>query len=101
LGIIPGSMTAPGFIVRGRGNFQSLQSASHGAGRLMSRSVAKKSITQSEVNKMLKAHQVSLLGGGLDEAPHAYKNIRQVMANQMDLVDVLGEFHPRLVRMAG
>lgn len=101
LGIIPGSMTAPGFIVRGRGNFQSLQSASHGAGRLMSRSLAKQSITQSEVNKMLKAHQVSLLGGGLDEAPHAYKDIHQVMANQMDLVDVLGEFHPRIVRMAG
>ena len=100
LGIIPGSMTAPGFIVRGKGNFSSLQSASHGAGREMSRSQAKNSITQSQVNKHLKEHKVSLIGGGLDEAPMAYKNIHQVMANQTELVDVLGAFYPRIVRMA-
>lgn len=100
LGIIPGSMTAPGFIVRGKGNFTSLQSASHGAGRLMSRAKAKQSITQSAIKKELKKHGVSLIGGGLDEAPMAYKNIHTVMANQRDLVDVLGEFHPRVVRMA-
>lgn len=100
LGIIPGSMTAPGFIVRGKGNFTSLQSASHGAGREMSRSKAKSSITKSEVKKQLKQHNVSLIGGGLDEAPMAYKNIHEVMAHQQDLVDVLGEFYPRIVRMA-
>ena len=50
---------------------------------------------------MLKAHKVSLLGGGLDEAPRAYKDIHKVMANQLDLVDVIGEFYPRIVRMAG
>lgn len=100
LGIIPGSMTAPGFIVRGKGNFASLQSASHGAGRLMSRSKAKQSITKSEVRKQLKKHGVSLIGGGLDEAPMAYKDIHTVMANQSDLIDILGEFYPKIVRMA-
>ena len=101
LGVIPGSMTAPGFIVRGKGNFESLQSASHGAGRQMSRSLAKRSLTQSEVKKVLAAHKVSLMGGGLDEAPMAYKDIRAVMGHQMDLVDIIGEFQPRIVRMAG
>ena len=100
LGIIPGSMTAPGFIVRGKGNFASLQSASHGAGRQMSRAKAKQSITQSEVNKQLRKHNVSLIGGGLDEAPMAYKDIHTVMASQKALVDILGEFYPRVVRMA-
>lgn len=101
LGIIPGSMTAPGFIVRGKGNFQSLQSASHGAGRLMSRSQAKRSLTGSEVKKYLEQQGVTLIGGGLDEAPMAYKDIHTVMANQRDLVDVIGEFYPKIVRMAG
>jgi tRNA-splicing ligase RtcB len=100
LGIIPGSMTAPGFIVRGKGNFQSLQSASHGAGRLMSRTRAKNSLTGSEVKKYLEQQGVTLIGGGLDEAPMAYKNIHTVMANQMDLVEVLGQFYPKIVRMA-
>ena len=75
LGIIPGSMTAAGFIVRGKGEASSLNSASHGAGRQMSRSKAKQSLTQSAVNKYLKEKGVSLIGGGLDEAPMAYKNI--------------------------
>jgi len=100
LGIIPGSMTAPGFIVRGKGNFASLQSASHGAGRLMSRSAAKKSLTQSEVSKHLADHGIHLIGGGIDEAPMAYKDIHTVMANQTELVEVLGAFYPRMVRMA-
>jgi len=99
LGIIPGSMTAPGFIVRGKGNFQSLQSASHGAGRVMSRRQAKKNISFHQMRKHLSAHGVELLGGGLDEAPFAYKNIQQVMQAQQDLVDVLGTFQPKIVRM--
>lgn len=101
LGIIPGSMTAPGFVVRGKGEATSLNSASHGAGRLMSRGVAKQSITNKMVKQELERHQVILLGGGLDEAPMAYKDIRQVMRYQHELVDVLGEFTPKIVRMCG
>ncbi|MBS1506974.1 MAG: RtcB family protein [Bacteroidetes bacterium] len=101
LGIIPGSMTAPGYIVRGKGNSTSLNSASHGAGRQMSRSVAKQSITNKMVKQELEKHNVDLLGGGLDEAPMAYKDIRKVMHYQDELVDVLGEFTPKIVRMCG
>ena len=100
LGIIPGSMTAPGFIVRGKGSVLSINSASHGAGRLMSRTKAKNSITGSQLKKTLAENRVTLVGGGLDEAPMAYKDIHQVMAFQKDLVDVLGTFQPRIVRMA-
>jgi tRNA-splicing ligase RtcB len=99
LGIIPGSMTAPGFIVRGKGNAGALSSASHGAGRQLSRTKAKQSITFSALKKYLKAHKVELIGGGLDEAPIAYKDINEVMAHQKDLVDVLGTFQPKIVRM--
>ena len=99
LGIIPGSMTAPGYIVKGMGNAQSLNSASHGAGRQMSRSQAKQSIMQSELKKVLKDNGVTLLGAGLDEAPMAYKDIAKVMANQTELVTVVGTFLPKIVRM--
>ncbi|KOS06885.1 RNA 2',3'-cyclic phosphate--5'-hydroxyl ligase [Flavobacterium akiainvivens] len=99
LGIIPGSMTAPGYIVKGLGNAESINSASHGAGRLMSRSQAKQNITMSEVKKVLKDHGVTLLGAGLDEAPMAYKDINKVMAQQSELVDVVGSFTPKIVRM--
>jgi len=101
LGIIPGSMTAPGFIVRGRGERESLNSASHGAGRRLSRTQAKAKITEGELRRELRDHGVDLLGGGLDEAPAAYKDIRQVMAHQRELVDVLGSFTPKIVRMDG
>jgi len=100
LGIIPGSMADSGFIVRGLGNAASLNSASHGAGRRLSRSQAKNSITKSSLSKLLKKRNVHLIGGGLDEAPEAYKDIHEVMAGQKDLVEVLGEFIPRVVRMA-
>jgi tRNA-splicing ligase RtcB len=101
LGIIPGSMTAPGFIVKGKGNSASLHSASHGAGRLMSRSTAKQSITNKMVRQALAKHEVDLLGGGLDEAPMAYKDILKVMHYQDDLVEVIGTFVPKIVRMCG
>ncbi len=99
LGIIPGSMTAPGFIVRGRGEHQSINSASHGAGRQMSRRKAKEAVNRDLLDKHLAKHNVELIGGGLDEAPMAYKNIEQVMAFQQDLVDVIGTFLPKIVRM--
>lgn len=101
LGIIPGSMTAPGYVVKGLGNDASINSASHGAGRLMSRSAAKMSITKKMVRQELERANVELLGGGLDEAPMAYKDIRKVMYHQEDLVEVIGEFTPRIVRMCG
>ncbi len=99
LGIIPGSMTAPGYIVKGLGNKESLHSASHGAGRLFSRRKCKETFTRSEIKKQLDANEVSLIGGGIDEAPMAYKNIEKVMANQQELVEVLGTFTPKIVRM--
>lgn len=99
LGIIPGSMTAPGFIVKGKGSELSLSSASHGAGRLFSRSKAKQSFTRNELNKMLADNGVTLLGAGIDEAPMAYKDINKVMAQQTELVDVVGTFTPKIVRM--
>lgn len=101
LGIIPGSMTSPGFIVRGKGSVDSLNSASHGAGRVMSRSAAKNSITKKMVKQELQKHGVELIGGGIDEAPMVYKNIRKVMHYQDELVEVLGEFTPKIVRMCG
>lgn len=101
LGIIPGSMVAPGFIVRGKGNPASLNSASHGAGRALSRRRALNSTTRSALNKTLREHKVTLIGGGLDEAPIAYKNIHTVMSFQRQLVDVLGTFQPKIVRMEG
>ncbi|MGB1039697.1 MAG: RtcB family protein, partial [Flavobacteriales bacterium] len=99
LGIIPGSMTAPGFIVRGKGNQFSLNSASHGAGREFSRSKCKQNFTQTEMNKELKEKEVTLIGGGIDEAPMAYKDIKKVMGNQSELVDIIGSFTPKIVRM--
>jgi len=99
VGIIPGTMASPAFIVAGKGNEDSLQSAAHGAGRLMSRNAAKKTFTQSQLKKHLGEQKVELLGGGIDESPFAYKDIHQVMKSQNDLVEILAAFHPRIVRM--
>ena len=101
LGIIPGSMTAPGFIVKGKGEAASLNSASHGAGRKMSRTKALANVTHEALKKELKDHGVKLIGGGLDEAPFAYKDINEVMQSQTTLVDVLGKFYPAIVQMDG
>jgi tRNA-splicing ligase RtcB len=99
LGIIPGSMAAPGYIVRGKGNEESINSASHGAGRLFSRAACKSKFTKSEMQKMLEQHGIELIGGNVDENPMAYKDIKRVISNQTDLVDVVGSFHPKIVRM--
>jgi len=101
LGIIPGSMTAPGFVVRGKGEMASVNSASHGAGRKMSRTAAIKSITHEALKDELKKQGVKLMGGGLDEAPFAYKDIELVMKSQKALVDIVGKFTPRIVKMDG
>ncbi|MCT1530452.1 RtcB family protein [Sphingobacterium daejeonense] len=99
LGIIPGSMTAKGFIVEGKGNIESINSASHGAGRQMSRGACKNSISKSEMSKILDGYQVELIGGSVDEAPMAYKDIEKVISLQQELVNVLGTFTPKIVRM--
>lgn len=99
-GIIPGSMTAPGYIVSGLGNEASLNSASHGAGRKMSRLKAKNSVTMSSLKKELQARRITLIGGSTEEAPAAYKDIELVMKSQTTLVNIEGTFLPRVVRMA-
>ena len=99
LGIIPATMSEAGRIVRGLGQGDALHSASHGAGRKLSRRKAKASITGSEMKKVLKQAGITLIGGGVDEAPMAYKNIDEVMNQQTDLVETVGKFHPRIVRM--
>lgn len=100
LGIIPGSMGDAGYLVRGKGAANSLSSASHGAGRLMSRKIAKNSISRSARDAYLKERGVTLLAGGMDESPQAYKPIDAIIAEQSDLVDTIGKFMPRIVRMA-
>jgi len=100
LGVIPGSMAAPGFVVRGKGVGASLNSASHGAGRKMSRTQAKNSFRWAGIRPLLEAAGVQLLSAGIDENPLAYKDIEQVMAQQADLVDIVARFDPKIVRMA-
>lgn len=100
MGIIPGSMTAPGFLVRGKGAENAVNSASHGAGRQMSRTQAIKSLSSDALTQVLEQHNITLIGAGLDEAPMAYKDIHQVMAAQTDLVAVVATFQPKMVRMA-
>jgi tRNA-splicing ligase RtcB len=99
-GIIPGSMTSQGFIVRGKGNLASLCSASHGAGRMMSRAAARTRFSARHLKEILKRAGVELLGGGTDEAPGAYKDIHSVMDNQRELVEIMGTFTPKIVRMS-
>jgi len=100
LGIIPGSMGTPGYVVRGKGVAASLNSAAHGAGRRMSRTKAKEMFTWEAAQQFLRERSVTLLSAGLDEVPMAYKDIDEVMAAQSDLVESLARFEPRLVKMA-
>lgn len=100
LGIIPGSMASSTYIVRGKGNREALDSASHGAGRVMSRTRAKKELSWNDARKLLDQQKVSLMSAGLDEVPMVYKDIHAVIAAQHDLVEPLATFQPRLVKMA-
>ncbi len=101
LGIIPGSMATPGYIVRGKGKKDALNSASHGAGRKLSRKKARESTTNGTLRKLLRQKQITLIGGTSEEAPMAYKDIEKIIETQKgDLVDVIGTFNPVLVRMA-
>lgn len=89
MGIIPGSMGARSFIVRGLGNPESFNSCSHGAGRLMSRTQAKKIYTVDDQIKATKGVECRKDADVIDEIPHAYKNIEAVMEAQKDLVEVV------------
>ena len=100
VGIIPGSMADPAFVVRGRGNAAALDSAAHGAGRRMSRNAAFKRFQWKDLDRLLREKGVTLISAGLDEVPMAYKNIEEVMAQQQELITVIARFIPRLVKMA-
>lgn len=88
-GIIPGSMGAKSFIVKGKGNTESYCSCSHGAGRLMSRNKAKLNFTLDDLIQQTKGIECRKDEGVLDEIPGAYKPIDEVMNNQSDLVEVV------------
>ena len=100
LGIIPGSMATPGYIVSGKGNAESLYSVSHGAGRTMSRLDARNSISRYALKKYLAENYVTLIGGTTEEAPQAYKDIKKVIESQKELVNIGGMIIPRIVRMS-
>ena len=87
-GIIPGSMGAKSYIVRGKGSAESFESCAHGAGRRMSRTQAKKHFTETDLATQTEGVECRKDAGVIDEIPGAYKAIDEVMANQADLVDV-------------
>ena len=91
LGIIPGSMGAKSFIVRGKGNADSLTSCSHGAGRIMSRNKAKKSFSEKDMEEQTKGIECKKDSSVIDEIPKAYKPIEKVMAAQSDLIEIVAE----------
>ncbi len=101
LGVIPGSMADPAYVVRGKGHPQSFDSASHGAGRRMSRTQAKDTYNFGAVKKDLAAKGITVLSAGADEVPGVYKNIDEVMREQQDLVDIVARFDPKIVKMCG
>ncbi|MDZ4821529.1 MAG: RtcB family protein [Planctomycetota bacterium] len=101
LGVIPGSMADPGYVVRGKGDATSLHSAAHGAGRRMSRTAARQQYNFRAVQKDLEKRGITILSAGADEVPGVYKNIDSVMAEQTDLVEVVARFDPKIVKMCG
>lgn len=96
LGVIPGNMKDGSFIVKGKGNSESLNSSSHGAGRVLSRSQAFKTLDFDEFNEEMKDVVTNHSIDTLDESPKAYKNIFEVMKLQEDLVEVIDYVRPIL-----
>ena len=97
IGIIPGSQGTKSYIVRGKGNPESFNSCSHGAGRKMGRKQAEQTLNlEEEVKKLDDQHILHAIRGvkDLDEASGAYKDVKEVMENQKDLVDILVELSP-------
>jgi tRNA-splicing ligase RtcB (3'-phosphate/5'-hydroxy nucleic acid ligase) len=103
LGVIPGSMGTPSYLVAGRGQTNALSSASHGAGRRGSRTTARNSISLRDARDFLKQHDVLVEGLSVDEAPQAYKDIERVIRLQVDagLIEILARMRPVAVIMAG
>jgi tRNA-splicing ligase RtcB len=101
MGVIPGSMADPGYVVRGKGCAESLNSAAHGAGRQMSRTAAKQKFTWRATQKNLEQRGIRVLSAGADEVPGVYKNIDDVMREQQDLVTIVARFDPKIVKMCG
>lgn len=101
LGVIPGSMGSPAYVVAGKGQPESFYSASHGAGRRMSRTEGKNTFSFPAVRKQLADRNIEVLSAGADEVPGVYKDIDVVMSQQQDLVDILARFNPRIVKMCG
>lgn len=100
IGIIPGSMASPAYVVQGKGSTAAMDSAAHGAGRVMSRREAKRTFQWSHVRHLLNQRGIRLLSAGLDEVPMVYKDLDQVMAAQRDLVQAVARFDPKIVKMA-
>lgn len=101
LGVIPGSMGSPAYVVAGKGHPDSFYSASHGAGRRMSRTEGKNTYSFPAVRKQLADRNIEVLSAGADEVPGVYKDIDVVMSQQQDLVEILARFNPRIVKMCG
>ena len=99
LGIIPANMTDVGLLVTGLGCVEAVYSASHGAGRAMSRQDARNSFSRHALNRQLAQRGVTLLGGSTEEAPDAYKSMDEVLVASEKLVKVVGKIYPRIVRM--
>ncbi|MGD9857782.1 MAG: RtcB family protein, partial [Planctomycetaceae bacterium] len=99
LGVIPGSMASSAYVVRGKGDPGSLCSASHGAGRVMSRKAARDKFRFKAVKNDLEKRGVHILSAGSDEVPGVYKNIDDVMREQSDLVETIARFDPKIVKM--
>jgi tRNA-splicing ligase RtcB len=89
MGIIPGSMGARSYIVRGKGNLESFMSCSHGAGRAMSRTEAKRRFSVEDHKRMTEGVECRKDAEVIDETPAAYKSIEAVMAAQSDLVEIV------------
>jgi tRNA-splicing ligase RtcB (3'-phosphate/5'-hydroxy nucleic acid ligase) len=99
VGIIPGTMASPAYIVAGKGDDNALRSAAHGAGRLMSRNVAKKTFTESQLKHHLNNRVWNCLVVVSMNRPLCIKDIHEVMNHQKSMVNVLGLFYPKIVRM--
>ena len=93
-GVIPGNMRDGSFIVKGKGNPESLNSSSHGAGRVLGRRAAKETLKMEDFEKSMKGIKAKVGTGTIDESPMAYKNIFDVMEQQKDLVEVMHHIKP-------
>ena len=100
LGIIPGSMASPAFVVRGKGNRDAMNSAAHGAGRVMSRKRAIRSLDWQDANRLLREKGVTLMSAGLDEVPFVIQEYRSSDGGADRPGGGGGRFEPRLVKMA-